>query len=335
MNAPVGGHEGCETHEMPIDYPRPSLRARALHGAMVRLVKPLNRRLMRISPVHGLRLSSKLLGFSTPEARPDRSALREVGGVPCDILLPRSAPPRRTLLYLHGGGFVIHAPPFFRHWGRRLAERLQAEVVIPDYRLAPRHRHPAAGEDCHAVYTALLADGRYPASVAVMGDSAGGNLVLATLLRLRDNGEPQPACAVPLSPATDLRFRSNSLQTNAHRDAMVPPDALPGLCRAYAHPQDYDHHYLSPVNGDFRGLPPLAILVGSTEVLLDDSRRVATAARAAGVSTELYVWPGMPHCFPLFHFLPEARQALEVIAHFVLRHTPGTQPGAARPRRQP
>jgi len=337
MNGPLerepcqdgGGHE-----ETPMTYARPSLRARVLHVAMARLVRPVNRRLMRISPVHGLRISSRLLGLSTPESRPDRHALRDIGGVPCDVLMPRRGRPRRTVLYLHGGGFVIHSPPFFRHWGRRLAERLQAEVIIPDYRLAPRHRHPAAGDDCQAVYNALLAEGRDPTAIAIAGDSAGGNLVLATLLRLRDNGDPLPACAVPISPATDLLFRSASLKTNHHRDAMVLADALPGLCESYVDPRDAHHHYISPVNGDFTGLPPLAIMVGGTEVLLDDSRRVAAIARAAGVPTELYVWPGMPHCFPLFHFLPEARQALEVIARFVLQHTRPLKPETTSPGRQ-
>jgi len=101
-----------------------------------------------------------------------------------------SAHSKRTVLYLHGGGFSIHAPSVYRRFGRLLAERLQAEVIIPDYRLAPRHRYPAAADDCFAVYGALLAEGRKPSGLVVMGDSAGGNLALSTMLRARDQALP-------------------------------------------------------------------------------------------------------------------------------------------------
>ena len=313
-----------------IPHERPSRRARVLDVALRTVVKPLNSLLGRVSPPLALRLSAALLRVAMPDLRPSRAARRTLGGVRCDVLRPRARKPSRTVLYLHGGGFVMHAPSFFRGWGQRLADRLAAEVVIPDYRLAPRHRHPAAADDCHAVYRALLAQGRDPSCIAAMGDSAGGNLLLATLLRLRDRARPLPACAVLISPSTDLLLRGESVRSNEQRDAIVPPQALARLVRCYADAADCGHNYLSPVNADFAGLPPLWFVVGSTEVLLDDSRRAAAAARAAGVATELQVWRGMPHVFPLFQFLPEARAALEQIAEFVLRHTGGTVPQAAR-----
>ncbi|MFO1392828.1 MAG: alpha/beta hydrolase [Steroidobacteraceae bacterium] len=300
---------------------KPSRRARAFDVALRAFVKPLNRSLVRVSPPLSLRISAALLQLAFPGVRRRRRKRRSIGGVRCDVLHPRSGKPRRTVLYLHGGGFVMHAPAFYRNWGQRLADRLTAEVVIPDYRLAPKHRHPAATEDCYAVYRALLAQGRDPAFIAALGDSAGGNLLLSTLLRLRDRARPLPACAVLISPSTDLQLRGRSMLTNQREDAIVPAGALARLVRCYAEPDECGHHYLSPVNGDFTGLPPLAFIVGGTEVLLDDSQRAAAAARAAGVSTELHVWPGMPHVFPLFQFLPEARVALEQLAGFVLRHT--------------
>ena len=118
------------------------------------------------------------------------------------------------------------------------------------------------------------------------------------------------------------------MRTNERADAIVPSGALERLVRCYADPAGADHHYLSPVYGDFTGLPPLSFVVGGTEVLLDDSRRAAEAARSAGVPTELHVWHGMPHVFPLFQFLPEARAALEQMAVFVLRHTAPLSPRA-------
>ena len=114
------------------------------------------------------------------------------------------------------------------------------------------------------------------------------------------------------------------MRSNIHLDPVVAAEVLPALSRAYAHPDDLEHHYVSPVKGDFTGLPSLCILVGSTEVLLDDSLRVAESARAAGVAVELHVWPEMPHVFPLFYFLPEASTALELITDFIHRHTTGT-----------
>ena len=316
--------------------PVPSRRARAFDLALRAVVKPLNRTLVRVSPSLSLKISAVLLQATVPSMRRRRRKRRTFGGVPCDVLRPRSGKPRRTALYVHGGGFVMHAPAFYRDWGQRLADGLCAEVIIPDYRLAPKHRHPAAAEDCYAVYLALLVQGRDPAFIATLGDSAGGNLLLSMLLRLRDRSRPLPACAVLISPSTDLQLRGESMLSNEHEDAIVPPGALARLARCYAEPDEYGHHYLSPVNGDFAGLPPLAFFVGGTEVLLDDSLRAAAAARTAGVPTELYVWPGMPHVFPLFQFLPEARAALEQMTGFVLTHTlhsaarnPGVQPCAS------
>lgn len=308
---------------------RPSRRARAFDAALRTFIKPLNRALVRVSPPLSLRLSAVLLQAAVPDLRRRRRSRPTLGGVRCDVLRPRSGKPVRTALYIHGGGFVMHAPAFYRGWGQRLADRLAAEVVIPDYRLAPRHRHPAAADDCHAVYRALLARGRDPSRIAALGDSAGGNLLLATLLRLRDKARPLPACALLISPSTDLCLGGESMRTNEHADAIVPSDALARLVGCYADPGEVGHQYLSPVNGNYAGLPPLAFVVGATEVLLDDSRRAAAAARAAGVPTELHVWPGMPHVFPLFQFLPEARAALGQIAEFVLRHTGRSVPAAA------
>jgi monoterpene epsilon-lactone hydrolase len=307
-----------------------SFRARALVAFLNHGVKPLTRRVMKVSPPNGLKLSTALLKVALLDLRAPRGVHCRIGGVACDVRTPRSGLARRTVLYLHGGGFVVHAPAFYRHWGQYLADRLEADVIIPDYRLAPQHRYPAALDDCHAVYRALLAEGRDPRRMVLMGDSAGGNLVLATLLRLRDGSEPLPACAVPISPALDFRHEGSSMRRNARRDAIVPPEALPGLVRCYADQKDIDHPHASPLKGDLTGLPPMAIFVGGTEVLLDDSRRLAEAARGSGVPAKLHIWPHMPHVFPLFQFLPEARAALEQIAEFVQGHMVGAPETEAR-----
>jgi len=245
---------------------------------------------------------------------------RAIGGVNCDIVQP-STPGRRTVLYLHGGGFSVHAPNIYRRFGRLLAERLQAEVVIPDYRLAPRHRYPAGADDCFAVYAALLAAGRQSAGLIVMGDSAGGNLALSTLLRARDQALPLPACAVMLSPGADLTLSGASHRGNAMADPLIPASGLPGIVSQYVDAHLLTTPYVSPLFADFTGLPPLAIHVGSSEVLLDCARGVAVAAERAGIPVELKVWQDMPHVFPLLQFIPEARAAVEETARFVLSHS--------------
>jgi acetyl esterase/lipase len=244
-----------------------------------------------------------------------------IAGVPCDVLhSDKATPVEFTVLYLHGGGFFLHLPRSYKRFARRIAERFGATVYLPDYRLAPEHRHPAAPDDCLAVYRALLAAGRDPQHMAIMGDSAGGNLALVTLLRARDEGLPLPACALLLSPGADLTFSGDSFISNAHADPLVPMNALHLVTSQYVDVDSKAHPHASPMLGNLTGLPPLSIVVGSTEVLLDSSITTAQAFRAAGGDVTLQVWEQMPHVFPLFHFLPEGRLAMEHMLAFFCKH---------------
>jgi acetyl esterase/lipase len=201
---------------------------------------------------------------------------RTIAGVPCDVVHPRRPPPvERVMLYLHGGGFCVHLPQSYMRFARRLAEACGATVYVPAYRLAPEYRHPAAPDDCLAVYRALLNDGCDPRRLCLMGDSAGGNLALVTLLRARDGKLPLPACAIVMSPSADLTFSGASYRRNAKADPVLPLDTLHQIAREYVGAGSTAHPHVSPVRGDFTGLPPLKILVGSTEVLLSDSITVA------------------------------------------------------------
>jgi acetyl esterase/lipase len=247
---------------------------------------------------------------------------KNIAGVPCEVVYPLNPPPlERVILYLHGGGFFVHLPNSYRRFARRLAEACGATVCLPAYRLAPEHRYPAAPDDCMLVYRALLAEGCDPRQVCVMGDSAGGNLALVTLLRARDESLPLPACAVVMSPGADLTFSGGSYRRNAQADPLVPMDALHQVAQQYSDAESRLHPHVSPMLGDFTGLPPLEILVGSTEVLLDDSVSVAESCRAAGGQVDLQVWREMPHVFPMYRFLPEAQMAMQRIVAFVDRHT--------------
>jgi len=219
-----------------------------------------------------------------------------------------------AVLYLHGGAFIAETPMFHAALLARICRESRCRGLMPSYRLSPEHRYPAALDDCVGAYRWLLAQGHDAARIVVAGDSAGGNLTLALMLRLRDEGLPLPAGAVALSPVTDLTFSGDSVRRNDGVDDMFSADSMDGLVPVYlADPGLRTDPYVSPVFGDFTGLPPLLVIVGSTELLLDDSVRVAQRWPRA----TLLVWDGMPHVFVGFDFLPEAREATERIGRFV------------------
>ncbi|RQG99901.1 alpha/beta hydrolase [Paraburkholderia dinghuensis] len=236
--------------------------------------------------------------------------------------LLRVAGAARTILYLHGGGYYFCSPKSHRTITFGLAPRAQADVFSLDYRLAPEHPFPAAHDDALAAYRQLLAEGRRAGSIVIAGDSAGGGLALATLVALRDAGDPLPAGALLYSPWTDLACTGASLRENDGHDPMFSADVFARVAPLYLGATRATHPWASPVYADLRGLPPLFMLAGSTEVLLDDTLRVAERARAAGVRVECEIGQGLPHVWPIYApFAPEARRALDDSARFVRRVT--------------
>ena len=239
--------------------------------------------------------------------------------VPCDELSVND--PERTLLYLHGGGFVAGTPRTYHNMCGRLARQTRARVWIPDYRLAPEHPFPTPLEDCLSVYRSLLEGGVDPRQLVVAGDSAGGSLTLALLLTLRDNGEPLPACAITLSPATDATLSGQSMRENARSDAMLSPTMVEHAASLYLQGADPALPAASPLWGEFEGLPPLMITVSESECLRDDALRVADKARKAGVPVELVSRRGLPHVWPvLVPVVPEASRDIERMARFIHTH---------------
>lgn len=250
----------------------------------------------------------------------------EAGGVKAEWIVPPNASSDRVILYLHGGGYVMGSINTHRAMVARIARAAQARALALDYRLAPEHPFPAAVEDATAAYRWLLAQGYKPNKIVIAGDSAGGGLVLATLVKLRDANVALPACAVPISPWTDMEGTGASMKTNADKDPMVAPSGSNGglfnMAKAYvgnANPKD---PLASPLHADYHGLPPLLIQVGGTETLLDDSTRVAQKAKAAGVKVDLEVWDEMIHVWHVFaKLLPEGQQAIDRIGQYVQQHT--------------
>lgn len=224
---------------------------------------------------------------------------------------------KRVILYLHGGGFCLRGPNLYTGFLARLCRHTQARGLLPDYRLTPEHPYPAAPQDCLASYRWLLAQGHEPHDIIIAGDSAGGCLSLATLTQLRDGGEPLPACAVLLSPATDMTVSGWSAITKEREDPFFRLQTLLLLKHHYLQGAFAGHPVASPLYSDFHGFPPLMFQAGSTELLLDDSLRTAAKAKAAGVKVDLQIWRHLPHVFQLFTWLPESHQALAEIGRFV------------------
>lgn len=235
-----------------------------------------------------------------------------------------------VILYLHGGGYCAGSPWAYKRLLWPLAISTNLPVIAIDYRQSPDHVFPAALDDSICAYQALLDQGYAPSSIFIMGDSAGGNLCLSTLLKIKQLQLPNPAAAVALSPWADLSSSGDSIIYNARHDSYIPGfKRMDMAARLYAGNTPLNDPLLSPLFGDYTGLPPLKIIVGDIEVLLDDSRRVADKAIAAGVDVDYKAWRGQSHVFPLFAFLPEAKQAQREIRAFVDKYKPAAVRAAA------
>lgn len=225
-----------------------------------------------------------------------------------------------VILYFHGGGYCIGSAETHRDLVSRLCRAAKAQALSVDYRLAPEDPHPAAVEDGVAAYRWLRKQGIPAGSIAVAGDSAGGGLTLATLLALRDAGDELPAAGICISPVTDLAKEGESMRTRIDLDPMVNPQSSTRYAQMYLSGGDTKAPLASPLYAKLKGLPPLLIIVGTSEVLFDDSTRFAKKAKEEGLTCELEVWEEMIHIWPFFAELPEARRAIDRMAAFIGKH---------------
>lgn len=333
---------------MTTSRPGPSLRARVVRWGLVAGLTLLRRRsgglpapdapyedleryvlemrtraerlLARLSPGRDIEVA-RLLGSPVAGLA---VAQRTHGGPPADRVgfgeWLAAAP--RVILHLHGGGYFMGSSITHRGFGAALARVSDAVVVLPDYRLVPEHPYPAALDDAEAVVRWLTETCRVdPARLAVTGDSAGGGLAAALLVRLRDRGAALPACYVGVSPWLDLAGSGDSVTELDGIDPWIPAAMLPLPARFYAGELRLDDPRVSPLYADLSGLPPTLLYVGGDEVLLDDAVRFTARARAAGVAADCGVYPGLWHVFPAFPGLPETRDVLAEVGGFVRRHT--------------
>ncbi|HMC42802.1 MAG TPA: alpha/beta hydrolase [Acidimicrobiales bacterium] len=244
----------------------------------------------------------------------------DIVGVPAERVSVAGSATDRTILYLHGGGYCIGSPATHREFAARLARTADATVVVVDYRLAPEHPFPAAVDDATAAYRWLLDQGREPSRIVIAGDSAGGGLTVATLVALRDQGLALPAAGVCLSPWVDLTGTGDSMRTKVGVDPLIEEPMLADMAAAYLAGADARTPLASPLYADLAGLPPLLIQVGTAEMLLDDAVRLADRARQAQVDVTLEPFEDLVHVFQIFPALPEARDAVDRIGAFIVKH---------------
>lgn len=301
-------------------YPALSWQGRVITRTIKGVVKPVvsrirfSRRFMKFS-----QLGFDAVTLALPVPSSVHIARAHMGGVPGEWLIAgRNVRSNRVVLYFHGGAYFFGSPRSHRAVTWRLSRECRAKVLALDYRQPPDWAYPAPLEDAVRAYKALLDTGYRPEHIVLAGDSAGGNLSLVTLLRLRELNMPLPAAAVLISPWGDLTCSGESIHRNADRDPLIPLGALRFVAKSYSRGQDAAAPLLSPVFADYTGLPPLLLQVGSTEVLYSDAVRVADQAKRAGVEHTLQVWEQMPHVFhALAAWLPEASMALREIGVFV------------------
>ncbi|HEX2953960.1 MAG TPA: alpha/beta hydrolase [Bacillota bacterium] len=236
-------------------------------------------------------------------------------------LMPAHNQKQRIILYIHGGGYVSGSCSDHRAIvANRIAKDCEAATLLFEYRLAPEYPYPAALDDSVKAYRWLLAQNIAPSNIIIVGESAGGGLCLATLIALRDQELPLPAAAVAISPWTDLKCTGASYRTK-NKVSVAPLNSWNVFSRHYVGDSDPGLPWVSPLYGDLRGLPPLFIVAGEADELVDDSIRFAEKAKAAGVDVTLRVGESMIHCYPLLPpFIPEARQAMKEICTFIKEH---------------
>lgn len=249
-----------------------------------------------------------------------RTPIERIGieDLPAAWIHPQGADEKKTVIHLHGGGYVTGSVDSHLMMCVPMAKALKRRMLLPEYRLAPAHPFPAALDDALKTYRWLLAQGTDARDIILSGDSAGGGLALATALALRNAGNPLPAALICISPWADLTNRSASHTANAQVESVLRTDVLNEWALCYTDQANLVNPLVSPVYADLRGLPPLLIQVGRDEILLDDSLTLAQRAKADGVDVSLRIWDGLWHAWPVLgELIPESGLAFAEMKEFI------------------
>lgn len=257
---------------------------------------------------------TKLMYKNMPVERVD------IDGLSAAWIRPDGADEKKVHIHLHGGGYVTGFVDSHLMMCVPMAKTLKRKMLLPEYRLAPANPFPAALEDSLKTYRWLLAQGADARDIVISGDSAGGGLALATVLSLRDAGDPLPAALICISPWADLTNQSASHTANAKVESVLRTDVLNEWARYYTDESNLTNPLVSPVYADSHGLPPLLIQVGRDEILLDDSITLAEKAKSAGADVTLRIWDDMWHAWPVLgDLIPESGMAFEEMKEFIDR----------------
>ncbi len=261
-------------------------------------------------------LESNVFLFKKPRKTKIQSLM--IGDIPAEWLSQRNQIADKAILYLHGGYYISGSLSTHRSIAARIGKVTNSPVLNIAYRLAPEDPFPAGLEDAVAAYKWLIEEKKIdPKKIAIAGDSAGGGLTLATLLKLRDENIALPAAGIALSPWTDLTLSGDSIRSKVGEEIMVTENEAHQAAKMYLEEHDIKNPLASPLYADLKGLPPLLIQTGTSEIILDDSTRFAEKAEKCGVKVELDLWPGMFHVFQIYgNLMPESKKALDKIGIF-------------------
>lgn len=246
----------------------------------------------------------------------------KIGKMPAEWQIPKNAKNEQVILFLHGGGFNIGSIKSHRGFTSLIAEKTKIRVLLFEYRLAPEYQYPCALDDCLTVYEWLIGEGCSPNQIILAGDSAGGGLVLSLLLKLKEMKKEMPNSGILFSPFTDLTFSGETFFDNMPRDPLLCDLNLGFFCRNYLNLEKVDNKdpLISPLFGDYNGLPPLLFIVSSTEMLYFDGKRAAEKAKTDGVEVQFEEWKDMVHVFPAFLYglgISEVEEAYQKVQEFV------------------
>jgi acetyl esterase/lipase len=260
---------------------------------------------------------SDMVLFTTLRPRGTISTALDMDGVPALHLKTPTTKPGKVIFYLHGGAYILGRPASYRNFAAQIGHAAGAEAYVPDYRLAPEHRYPAALDDALKAYRWLL-KGRSAEDIVLVGDSAGGGLALATAVAIRDGGLPLPRRIALISPWVDLTLSGDSIRTHAARDPMLRRSWIAMGADAYRGSEPASQPGCSPLFAKLSGLPPILIQVGTEEILLSDSERLVQRAESAGVEVKLSRYQGLWHDFQLHAgLLAESDTAIAELGTFL------------------
>ena len=288
-------------------------------GELAQAQEAVAGRLRGIDPADFPALRQAYDAFAAKDPTPPVATESEIqlNGVKCLGLLPQGGSGDHVIFWCHGGGFTMGSSRSHRGLAAQVAGHARTGAIIPDYRLAPEHRHPAAVDDCVAAYLGVLGESMKASNIIIAGDSAGGALAMATLLKLKQTGVAMPAGLILLSPWVDLANRGWSHAANAKRDPFLTSNGLATRAREY-----FGGAGQMPIlEADLSGLPPTYIQTGQAEILMSDSTALAERLGAAGVPVTLEIWPDMFHVFQArYAVLSDARQAVRRLGHWAAAH---------------